>query len=249
MTGQRRNELPLIVGGLLLISAVLFALQILLFHDQRATGFYLLQDLAYLPLQALLATFVINELFKQRERQAWRRRVNVVIGSFMAEAGMPLLGYLRAFDRNRVALQSGLRIDARWRAPEYAEALRLVQRHRFAVDLGEGDLGALQRFLAEKREALLHLLQNPSLSEHESFTDMLLAVTHLADELHFRRDTGDLGTADRRHLEADLERGYSLLVPEWLAYLRHLRTAYPFIYSLVLRTNPFDETASVAVHE
>ena len=247
MSGRPRNQIAWLVGGLLLVSGVLFALQILLFHDQRATGFYLLQDLAFLPLQALLATFVINELFKQRERQSWRRRINVVIGAFMSDVGTPLIARLIDFDRNQADLRASLRIESRWRGRELAEALRLVRSHDFSIDLGAGDLPELRALLCSKRDGLLRLLQSPSLSEHESFTDMLLAVTHLADELHLRSASADLGEADRRHLELDLRRAYSQLLPEWLGYLGHLRRNYPYIYSLILRTNPFDAAARVEV--
>jgi hypothetical protein len=36
-------------------------------------------------------------------------------------------------------------------------------------------------------------------------------------------------------------------VHQWLDYLRYLKTNYPYLFSLAIRTNPFDEKASPVV--
>ena len=51
----------------------------------------------------------------------------------------------------------------------------------------------------------------------------------------------------REHLVGDIKRLYSLLICEWLDYMRHLKDHYPYLFSLAIRTNPFDEKASIAV--
>jgi hypothetical protein len=38
-----------------------------------------------------------------------------------------------------------------------------------------------------------------------------------------------------------------LLVTEWLSYMRHLSDSYPYLFSLAMRTNPFDPQASPEV--
>ncbi len=45
----------------------------------------------------------------------------------------------------------------------------------------------------------------------------------------------------------DVKRAYTLLGVQWLDYLRHLQTQYPFLFSLAVRTNPLDPQASVTV--
>jgi len=45
------------------------------------------------------------------------------------------------------------------------------------------------------------------------------------------------------------QRVYGLLVPEWLAYMKHLKKNYPYLFSLAMRTNPFDADASVVVRQ
>lgn len=41
--------------------------------------------------------------------------------------------------------------------------------------------------------------------------------------------------------------GIFLLVMEWMANMRYLNSNYPYLFSLAMRTNPFDENASVVV--
>ena len=38
-----------------------------------------------------------------------------------------------------------------------------------------------------------------------------------------------------------------ILIKEWLVYLQHLKREYPYLFSLAVRTNPFDPGASVEV--
>jgi hypothetical protein len=49
---------------------------------------------------------------------------------------------------------------------------------------------------------------------------------------------------DAEHIVVDIKRAYSLLITEWLAYMEHLRQDYPFLFSLAMRTNPFDPSAT-----
>ena len=112
------------------------------------------------------------------------------------------------------------------------------------MDAQAGDLNNLRDFLEAKRNFLLRLLENPNLLEHDSFSNLLLAVFHLTEELAQRRDLSHLTQGDQEHLAVDLKRAYSRLIREWLAYMRHLNQRYPYLFSLALRTNPFDPTAS-----
>ena len=59
-----------------------------------------------------------------------------------------------------------------------------------------------------------------------------------------RTDLHLLTISDTRHLASDVQRGYVLLIKEWLAYMSHLKTRYPYLFSLALRTNPFDPFAT-----
>ena len=90
-------------------------------------------------------------------------------------------------------------------------------------------------------------MENPNLLEHESFTNLLWAVFHLTEELAYRRTVERLARADAAHIAGDIKRAYELLTLEWLAYMKRLQKDYPYLFSLAVRTNPFDPGASVEV--
>jgi hypothetical protein len=115
------------------------------------------------------------------------------------------------------------------------------------VDVARVDLEALGDFLRSERDFLVRLLENPVLLEHQAFTDTLWAVFHLAEELAYREDKKALPDTDRAHLAGDATRAYRALVGQWLDYLLHLKRRYPYLFSLAVRTNPFDQHASPIV--
>ena len=45
----------------------------------------------------------------------------------------------------------------------------------------------------------------------------------------------------------DMNRAYRLLLLEWLEHMNHLQEDYPYLFSLAVRTNPFNPEASVIV--
>ncbi len=94
---------------------------------------------------------------------------------------------------------------------------------------------------------MIRILENPTLLEHESFTELLRAVFHLSDELEFREDISQLPDTDYQHLANDIKRAYIQLVHEWIDYVKYLKGNYPYLFSLTMRMNPFDLEASPLV--
>ena len=240
------NLIPIILF-LLALSGAFFYLQAYLFHDQRDTGFYLLQDLAFLPIQVLLVTLVLNEMFVRQDKADRMKKMNMVIGAFVFDIGIPLLKRLSIFDRNRKDLAQHLLFTAHWREKELLKALDRAWAHEFDLDCRASGLEEIKGFLIGKRDTLLRLLENPNLLEHETFTDLLWAVNHLTDELIYRENVKDLSEPDAVHLSEDMRRALTLLITGWLSYLNHIRKDYPYLFSLVVRTNPFDPDAKVEI--
>ena len=110
------------------------------------------------------------------------------------------------------------------------------------------DLEYLFILLQKERGFLIRLVENPILLEHESFTDLLLEVSHLSEELENRSCLIGLPATDLAHLQRDIKRVYGYLVSEWLDYMLYLKSDYPHLFSLAMRTNPFDQTASPIVN-
>lgn len=52
---------------------------------------------------------------------------------------------------------------------------------------------------------------------------------------------------DLQHLAGDIKRAYIRLAGEWLDYMKYLKDNYPYLFSLAMRMNPFDQNASPIV--
>jgi hypothetical protein len=243
-----RYKWQLILGtSLLAVSLALYLSQILIFHDPRNTFFYLLQDIAFIPIQVLLVTLILNQLLNVREKLAMLNKLNMVIGTFFSEVGVTLLRSFSAFDDNTGKLKNELQVKADWSELQFDEAIKRVGSFDYSVIHTNSDLNALKAVLMTKRDFLLGLLENPNLLEHETFTDLLWAVFHLTEELVVREDLQNLTQVDGNHIAGDIRRAYTILIVEWLVYMKHLKRNYPYLFSFAVRTNPFDPNASVQV--
>lgn len=243
---QRKWRLALVVS-LVAVAAALYGLQLELFHSRRDTFFYLLQDLAFVPLQLLLVTVIVERFLQVRERAVMMKKLNMVIGAFFSEAGTRLLCSFREFDRESGAISEKMKVAPAWTARDFAAADGGIREHKFSMDLAAGDLAGLKAFLVARRGFLLGLLENQNLLEHETFTELLWAVFHLMEELESRQNLGSLSRQDGEHLAGDIKRAYALLIKEWLAYMGHLKGEYPYLFSLAVRKNPFTPGVPVEI--
>jgi hypothetical protein len=229
------------------VSACLYYIQYRFAGGAEPVLQWLLGSLAFLPLQVLILTLVVDRLLARREKLAMLKKLNMVIGVFFSEMATRLLEMFSALDRDVDAIRGDLVPRPEWTARDYARKAGRMRRLESRLEVGPADLPPLKNFLSSHRGFLLGLMANPNLLEHESFTDLLWAVFHLTDELTHREDVSALADADLAHLSGDARRVYSLLLAEWITYLGHLREDYPYLYSLALRTNPFDPSAFVEV--
>ena len=247
MSGGMRRWLWQItfVAALLASSLAVYFVQFLLFRKPLDQWFYFFQDFAFVPISVLVVTLILNRALAMHEKQRSRRKVHMLIGAFFADIGRELLGKLAHTDQDRAALARELTIAANWTEREYQRAAAAFRKRECRIGAETEQMEDLKEFLGGQRRGLMTLLESPSLLEHESFSELLWAVSHLADELACRPRLAGLSENDRRHLAADIQRAYRALVAEWLLHLMHLRRQYPYLYSLALRTNPFDPNAKV----
>ena len=242
--GKRISFVGYLAIAFIALSGIAYFIHYLIFRDIHHIFIYLLGDLAFLPLQVLLVVVIIERLLARREMQAKLEKLNMVLGAFFSELGNWLLqDLLKHFD-NRLEISNHLNITANWTKKDFQKAVAFADHLKVEVDCRNVDLDGLKAFLAQKREFLLTLLENPNLLEHDRFTDLLWAVTHLDEELEARPSLTALPDKDLEHLAGDIRRMYDHLASEWLDYVQHLKSRYPFLFSLVLRTHPFQEHQS-----
>ena len=231
------------------LSAVLYVFHYTLFHDVHHIFIYLVGDVAFVPIEVLLVTVIIHRLLTKREMRTRLEKLNMVIGAFFSEVGIKLLTYLSDFDPKLDAIRKSLIVESDWSDEDFMRVSMGLRDYDYRVDITKVDLEHLRDFLMGRRDFLVRLLENPSLLEHESFTDLLRAVFHLAEELEGRGGLRQLPESDYKHLAGDIKRVYVLLARAWIDYMKYLKRNYPYLFSLAMRTNPFDQEASPVVTE
>jgi hypothetical protein len=237
----------LLTGFLLLLSAVFYFIHYLIFHDAHHIFIYLVGDIAFVPIEVLLVTVIIHQLLSAREKNARMEKLNMVIGAFFSEVGTQLLTYFSDWDPKLDTIRNDLMVTNNWTHQEFLNVSKRLKKFDYDIDIRKVDLASLRKFLREKIDFLLRLLENPSLLEHESFTELLWAVFHLAEELAARDSVKKLPDTDQVHLAGDIKRVYVLLVHQWVNYMGHLKDNFPYLFSLAMRINPFDQEASPIV--
>ena len=183
-------------------------------------------------------------MLNRREKRTRHEKLNMVIGLFFSEIGTRLLAYFVEMDPQANSLRKELVVTHDWSDMEFHEVNNLLKSHEYNVDIGKVPLADLNRFFDVKGDLLLRLLENPTLLERESFSETLRAVFHLKEEFLYRDDTSQLPESDKKHLAGDIKRAYRLLAHQWLDYMKYLKEEYPYLFSLAMRTNPFDLEAS-----
>ena len=234
-----RLALALILVG---ASAGVYFIHYLIFHDVHHIFLYMIGDFAFLFLDVLIVILVIERLLSRQEKKSAMRKLHMLVGTFYSEVGMELFRKFGPFLENRSELEGRLTISPAWTEKEFRKAAEECHAfpYRTRVEEGQaGELRDLRDFLLAKRPFLVRLLENPILLEHERFTDILLAVFHLAEELGFRRELKNLPKSDLSHLAGDIKRAYSRMTGEWVRYTGYLKGTYPFLFSLAARINPF----------
>jgi hypothetical protein len=234
---------------LIILSVLTYILHYYIFKDARDIFFYMVMDIAFLFIQVLLVTLILQQFLEMREKQNRIEKLNTIIGVFFSELGTDLLSYYSDLDPDLGTIKNELLISAQWTDREFLKAMNRLGNYDYKVEPEKLDLERLKQYLREKRDFLLTMMENPNLMEHERFTELLRSVFHLAEELKLRKTIPELPCEDCDHIAADINRSYQMLVREWISYMKHLKDNFPYLFSLAMRTNPFDQEASVIVNQ
>jgi hypothetical protein len=235
---------------LVIISAILYTVNFILFHNTEHLFFYLSIDSAFVPIEILVVVLLIEGVISSREKKIMMEKLNMVIGVFFSEVGTDFLKTIAEFDSESEKIRKNLSVKANWSEKDFLDAGERIKNYKYHLEITGATesiefLECSKEFLLDKRKFLLALLENPNLLEHETFTDLLRAVFHLTEELEKRSDLKHLSRSDYTHLKVDTQRAYGILISEWLHYMEHLMNNYPYLFSLAIRMNPFDPNATV----
>ena len=208
----------------------------------RNTIFYLIEDLAFLPVQILIVTFIIQKFLDVRNKRERMRKIHVVINVFFSEAGTDCMLAMSEFVDNFKDIKQSVLIKQEWNTIDFENSIREVKYFNYSFKSIPEKLHDLNQLLISKRQFMLSLFSNQNLLEHDEFTDMLWAVFHIADELHHRDKYNDTTDENFEHILLDVKRAYPLILVEWLHYMQNIKTNYPYLYGFSIKNNPFEQT-------
>lgn len=229
-----------------LISCVLYFLFYVLFHDTEFISHHLLNDIAFLPIEVFLVATVFEKLMGRREEKARLERMHMIIGAFFHEVGADLVKTLAKNDSQAIKTGQEYALNETWSKSDFTRFKTHLNHNIPQLQISITSLVELRDIFFSKREYLLRLMEN-DLMESEHFSQLLLAILHLFEELQLRQDLQILKPSDFAHLSSDVRRVYLLLNEQWIDYLYHLKETAPYLFSLAVRTNPFNPEASVEV--
>lgn len=234
---------------LIALAVILHGVHFLIFRDLHHIMLYLLGDIAFIPLDVLIVTLVIDQLLEKRERDERVKKLNMLVGLFYQEMGLILLKSFSYVDPERNNLKSTCKINQNWKAEDFKAAHQHVQKMGKKVAVERIDILALSQTLQAQKSLLINLIANPALLEHETFSELLMSVSHLLEELQIREKIQKKSPSynNIEHIQIDIERVYGHLLVQWLHYVEHLRSDYPFLYATAIATNPIYDADDLLV--
>lgn len=229
-------------------SMIIYYLQIVIFGEKPSIIYEsFLSQLAFLPIYILLVTIIFEQLLDKKQKEAKIRKINILVGAFYSEIGKELLHKISLIDKNLDNVREKFIFTEESFEDNFSDTLKFIKTYSSNITSEVDDLNKLKIFLVDKKESLFSITKNSELMEHENFTELVLAVFHLYDELSRRDELNDISKTDYEHLQLDIERVYLRLLNEWVKYLKHLSKEYPYLFSLEIRVNALCLNASVEV--
>jgi len=245
---MRKYSTYILVAGLFIAaSAIIYVIHYFTFYDPHHIFIFLISDLAFLPLEVYLVVIVIERILARREKQARMQKMNMVVGAFYSEIGSELIRHLQTYFRCDQEIRKQFTFDATWQHKDFENARAFARTIEEAPDFTPEKLIELRPILTNKRVFFVSLLQNPTLLENDSFTNLLWATFHLMEELDARESLDNLPDSDVYHIGGDIKRLYGHLVTQWIEYVEDMKTGYPYLFSFMSRNNPFIEKPPVIV--
>lgn len=241
--------------GLIIASALMYTGAYFGLNEPDKVIFYIVIDLAFIPLDILIVALVMESIIEKKEKEALLEKLDMILGVFFSEIGNKLLAEFSAINTQSYEIIDRIKEIDHWNDSEFKYAYKYLKENgiTFSPDIPyqERDVYIirLRETLREKRMFLIDLLENPNMMEKTSFSNLLLSLFHLDDELELRTDLDKVSEKDFEHLIGDMDRVYCRLTYEWIKYLEFLNEHYPYMSSLIKRTNPFDPEKEVYVND
>ena len=105
--------------GLIIASAILYTIAYFGFHEPDKVIFYIVIDLAFIPLDILIVALVIESLIEKKERETVLEKLDMILGVFFSEIGDELLETFTKINASSDEIIKNLENIENWRKKDY----------------------------------------------------------------------------------------------------------------------------------
>jgi len=132
---MKRYRWQIIFGfTFVILSAVIYVIHCFFFRDANHIFTYLVGDIAFVPIEALLVTLIIHRMLRMREQRAMLKKLNMVIGAFFSEIGQDLLKLFVQYDPNSDELRNRLLVSREWSRADFLAVKSRIVDQNIVVD-------------------------------------------------------------------------------------------------------------------
>lgn len=224
------------------LSVVLLIIHHWIFHENGYwASFLLLHEIALMPLEFVVVTLGLEQILELTHKRENQAKISMIESVFFSESGSDMLRYLFSCDADKdiEEIRSTMDVQRDWSAKQIRQARAAVKNITYEVDSSKIDFFGLHYHLSTRHSYFLKVIENPALSGHERFTELLLHIYHLWEELECRTDLYNLPPDDREYLCKAVNAVYKELAIEWMQNATDLLLHQPERLHHVIRTNPF----------
>ena len=212
----RKLTIKQIVLLLLCTSAILYVLHYLIFRDLHHIGIFFLHELAGMPLEVILVSLFFDRLIEKTHEEENQSKLSIIETLFFNESGGNMLRYLSSFDPNFSQLASILSVRMDWKSIDYQAARLHLKDYPFHLDVEKVDFFGLHYHLDERHAYYRNILENPALTQSSEFTELVMKIYLMWEELDCRTDLYNLDLHEKHYLGELLTEIYEELAVYWL---------------------------------
>lgn len=237
--------------ALILLTILIYFLKIVIIGDEGESNTltYIFNALGFLPLNVLFVTLIISGLLSRMEKQRRAEKMRMVLGIFFSEIGSDLVNIFVKCDSSCSKIRDALKVKTDWTKADFKNAADQISMICPTAKPCVEDFEHIRDKLAEKRDFILRIIENPVFLENEEISRIMQNILHISDELNLRKDLHSLPKSDLNHLSGDVNRVYCDLMKLWLTNMEYLSENYPHLFSLSIRASPFSEENNPIVME
>ena len=240
---------------LIIISISIYTITFLLFHNLNEMFFHFLLEFGVIPIDLLIITLIFEDELELKKSEHRTEKLDMLMGTFYSQVGNQLMETIYKQNNMQNNICDNLNQIVNWNENDFQKNIELflnnppIFKTKFnsQKDL-DNFLTGLKIILSKNRLFVADLINNPSLFQKEDFSDMLLNILHLDEELN-RKRLITLTEEDYKHLMDNISRTYNKIIIQWIKYVNFTYKNYPYMKELIFRTNPFDKDCTIYVKE